>query len=436
MQLSHDFWIAVSVFVVAYALIMSEKVHRTVVALLGATALIVLKVLPQSEAFSAVDWNVIFLLAAMMIIINVMVRTGVFEWIAIKTVRVAKGNPFVIMALMSLVTAVISAFLDNVTTVLLVAPVTIFVAKELKITPVPYLITEAIASNIGGTATLIGDPPNIMIGSAAGLGFNQFLFNLTPVITLVFIFYVVTIRFMFRKSLHVDPQQKAAVMAMDPSKSLKDKPLLVKCLIVLGLVMIGFFTHETAHLEVATVALGGAAILLLITKLKPADILREVEWPTLFFFVGLFILVQGLVKVGAIAKLSGEVLKLTKGNLHATTMVMLWFSAFFSAVVDNIPYVATMIPMVKEMIPTMASNPQTHHAFISGPLWWALALGACLGGNGTLIGASANIVVAGIAEEHRHPITFKEFLKYGFPLMIESIVICHLYLYFRYFAFS
>ena len=433
MQGFHSFWVAVGVFVAAYALIVSEKVHRTVVALLGASVLLVLRVLPQNEAFAAVDWNVIFLLASMMIIINIMVRTGVFEWIAIQTVRVAKGRPFLIMVFMSLVTAVLSAFLDNVTTVLLIAPVTVFVAKELRISPVPFLITEVIASNIGGTATLIGDPPNIMIGSAAALGFNQFIINLTPVIVLVFVFYVLTLKFMFAKALHVDPNRLQVVMAMDPAKSLRDRPLLIKSSVVMGLVVAGFFVHEAFHLEPATIALAGAAALLLITKAKPHDILREVEWPTLFFFVGLFILVQGLVKVGAIAKLTQEVLKLTKGNLHATTMVILWFSAFLSAVVDNIPYVATMIPLVKGMIPNIAGSLQIHHAVVSGPLWWALALGACLGGNGTLIGASANIVVAGIAEEHHHPITFKAFFKYGFPLMVESIVICHVYLYLRYF---
>ncbi len=428
-----DFWIAIAVFVAAYALIVSEKIHRTVVALLGACVLIVLKVLPQHEAFHAVDWNVVFLLAAMMIIVNVLVRTGVFEWIALKTVRVAKGKPFAILALLSVVTAVLSAFLDNVTTVLLIAPVTIFVAKELQITPVPYLITEAIASNIGGTATLIGDPPNIMIGSATGLSFNAFFFNLAPVIVVVFIAYVLTLRLFLAKSLHVDPHRMQAVMAMNPSDAIKDAPLLKKAALVMGLVLIGFFTHSALHLEPATIALLGAAVLLLITKIKPHDVFKHVEWPTLFFFVGLFILVEGLVKVGAISQLTQTVLKMTQGNFQATTMVILWFSAFLSAFVDNIPYVATMIPLIKEMIPTIASNMGVAADVVAGPLWWSLALGACLGGNGTLIGASANIIVAGIGEEHHHPITFKAFFKYGFPLMIESIIICHVYLYLRYF---
>ncbi len=428
-----DFWIAIAVFVAAYALIVSEKIHRTVVALLGACVLIVLKVLPQHEAFGAVDWNVIFLLAAMMIIVNVLVRTGVFEWIALKTVRVAKGKPFAILALLSAVTAVLSAFLDNVTTVLLIAPVTIFVAKELHITPVPYLITEAIASNIGGTATLIGDPPNIMIGSATGLSFNAFLFNLSPVIVVVFIAYVLTLRLFLAKSLYVDSQRMQVVMAMNPSEAIKDAPLLKKAALVMGLVLIGFFTHSALHLEPATIALLGAAVLLLITKIKPHDVFKHVEWPTLFFFVGLFILVEGLVKVGAISQLTQAVLKLTQGNFQATTMVILWFSAFLSAFVDNIPYVATMIPLIKEMIPTIAANMGVATDVVAGPLWWSLALGACLGGNGTLIGASANIIVAGIGEEHHHPITFKAFFKYGFPLMIESIIICHVYLYLRYF---
>ncbi len=430
-----DFWIAVAVFTGVYALIVSEKVHRTILALGGACILIVLKVMPQEQAFAAVDWNVIFLLTAMMIIVNIMVRTGVFEWIAIKTVHLAGGKPFRIMVLLSLVTALLSAFLDNVTTVLLIAPVTIFVAKELGITPIPYLITEALASNIGGTATLIGDPPNIMIGSATGLGFNAFLLNLTPVIVLVFIGYVISLRFIFGKSLLVVPEKMCAVMAMDASGAIKDKPLLQKCCVVLGIVILGFFFHTALHLEAAAIALSGAVLLLLIAKIKPHDIFKHVEWTTLFFFIGLFILVDGLVKVGAIDTISTEVLKLTKGNLHATTMAILWVSALLSAVVDNIPYVATMIPMVKNIIPEMARGLGQSHAAVAGPLWWSLSLGACLGGNGTLVGASANIVVAGIAEEHHHQITFKEFLKYGFPLMVESIVICHAYLYVRYFLF-
>ncbi len=433
--MSADFWIAVGVFFCVYALIVSEKVHRTLAALAGACVLLVLKILPQSEAFKAVDWNVIFLLASMMILVNLLARTGVFDWLALKTVRAAGGRPFRIMILLSLVTAVLSALLDNVTTVLLIAPVTIFVAKEMRVTPVPYLITETLASNIGGTATLIGDPPNIMIGSATGLSFNQFLINLTPPVAIVFCCYLLTLWLVFGKSLRADPSRIDAVLAMDPGQTIKDKPLLKKGAWVLGLVFLGFFVHHIFHWEAATVALSGAVALLLAAKIKPHDALRRVEWSTLFFFVGLFILVEGLVRVGAIAILSRGVLNLTQGNLHATTMVVLWFSALLSAVVDNIPYVATMIPLVKEMIPAMAGTLQMSAQHISDPLWWSLALGACLGGNGTLIGASANIIVAGIAEENHHPITFRTFFIYGFPLMIESIVICHVYLYLRYFIF-
>ncbi|HOX00175.1 MAG TPA: ArsB/NhaD family transporter, partial [Deltaproteobacteria bacterium] len=336
------FWIATGIFILAYALIISEKIHKTVVALAGAALMILLGIVTQGEAFHSpelgVDWNVIFLLFSMMVIINIMRPTGIFEYIAIRSAKFARGRPFRIMAIFSLVTAVLSALLDNVTTVLLIAPVTLLICNALELDVVPFLITEALASNIGGTATLIGDPPNIMIASKASLDFMAFVNNLTPVIIMVLIAYVITIKFIFGKKLTVKEELRQRVMAMDEYSAIKDPVLIRKSLIVLAFTITGFVLHGMLHMEPATIALAGAATLLVVSRIRePHHIFSGVEWTSLFFFVGLFIIIGGVVKVGLISWMSVKVLELTQGSLFATTMVVMWFSAFASAFIDNIP---------------------------------------------------------------------------------------------------
>lgn len=437
-----SFWIATGLFIGAYALIVSEKIHKTIVAIFGAALMIVLGILTQEEAFHSidlgVDWNVIFLLISMMVIINIMKPTGLFEYIAIKSAKAAKGEPFKIMAIFSVVTAVVSAFLDNVTTVLLIAPVTLVICQALELDVVPYLITEALASNIGGTATLIGDPPNIMIASKAQLDFMAFIYHLSPVIIVVLIAYIISIKFIFGKSLTVREDLKARIMAMDEREAIKDPVLLKKSLIVLAVTIFGFVIHGMLHLEPATIALFGAGLLLLVSGIKdPHHVLSEAEWATLFFFIGLFIIIGGVVKVGLIKWMSIEVLQITQGNLFGTSMIVMWFSAFASAFIDNIPYVATMNPLIidmaKQLWPNLSGVQLLHHPDLM-PIWWSLALGACLGGNGTAIGASANVIVVGMAEKMGSPISFKKFMLYGMPLMIESVIICTVYVWLRYYV--
>jgi len=435
------FWIATTVFLLAYGLIMWDKIHKTILAIFGATLLIVIGIVTQQEAFTSmdigVDWNVIFLLVSMMVIINIMKPTGVFEYIAIKSAKVAKGEPFMIMAIFSTVTAVVSAFLDNVTTVLLIAPVTLLICQALELDIVPFLITEAIASNIGGTATLIGDPPNIMIGSKAQLGFMPFVYHLTPVIIVVLIAYIISIKFIFGKKMVVKEELRQRVMAMDEREAIKDPVLLRKSLVVLAVTMTGFVVHGMLHLEPATIALFGAGLLLLVSGIKdPHHVLAEAEWSSLFFFIGLFIIIGAVVKVGLIKWMSIKVLELTHGNLFGTSMIVLWFSAFASAFIDNIPYVATMNPLIidmaKQLWPNLSGIELLHHPDLM-PMWWSLALGACLGGNGTAIGASANVIVVGMAEKMGKPISFRKFMLYGMPLMIESVLICTVYIWIRYY---
>jgi Na+/H+ antiporter NhaD/arsenite permease-like protein len=342
------------------------------------------------------------------------------------------------MAIFSVVTAVVSAFLDNVTTVLLIAPVTLLICQALELDVVPYLITEAIASNIGGTATLIGDPPNIMIASKAQLDFMAFVYNLTPVVILVLIAYVITIKFVFGKRLTVKEELRQRVMAMNENEAIKDPVLLKKSLAVLAVTITGFIFHGMLHYEPATIALFGAGLLLLVSGTKePHHILAEAEWTTIFFFMGLFMIIGGVVNVGLIKWMSIKVLEITQGNLFGTSMVILWFSAFASAFIDNIPYVATMNPLVidmaKQLWPNVTGLDLLHHPDLM-PIWWSLALGACLGGNGTAIGASANVIVVGMAEKMGRPISFKKFMLYGMPLMIESVIICHAYIWLRYYV--
>lgn len=416
---------ATVVFFLTYALIISEKLHRTVVALMGAMLVLFLGILDQELAIEAIDFNTIGLLIGMMIIVGITRRTGVFEFLAIKAAKLAKGNPWLIMFFLAAITALTSALLDNVTTVLLMVPVTFSITRELELNPIAFLLTQIMSSNIGGTATLIGDPPNIMIGSATGLGFMDFVINLTFPIILIFFVTLFLLKIIYRKQLVVEESLKSRIMAFKEIEAIKDYALLKKSLLVLGLTILGFVLHQFLHMESATIALGGATLLLLITREEPEDILLSVEWPTIFFFAGLFVLVGALEHVGVIEWVARKSLEATGGALALTTLLILWLSAIASAFVDNIPFVATMIPLIQKM------------GELGGienlkPLWWALSLGACLGGNGTLIGASANVIVAGLAEKQGYPISFKYFLKIAFPLMILSIVISTAYIFLAY----
>ncbi len=439
-----QFYLACGIFFVALALIISEKIHKTIVALFGASLVLVLKILEQHEAFHleefGVDWNVIFLLIGMMTIINLMRPTGLFEYIAIRSAKAGRGEPLRIMVIFAIITAVLSALLDNVTTVLLLAPVTLLIADALEVDPIPYLIVEALASNIGGTATLIGDPPNIMIASKAKLDFMDFIIHLTPVVVIMMVVVIVILKLVFGKRLKTRDELKERIMQMDEREAIKDPVMLTKSLVVLGIVLTGFVLHGIFHYEPATVALFGAGLLLLLSGThEPHHILAEVEWPVIFFFIGLFIMVGGLVKVGAISLMSQKMLALTKGNLFATSMVIMWFSAVASAVVDNIPYVATMNPLVidmaRELWPGHTGMELLQHPELM-PIWWSLALGACLGGNGSAIGASANVIVVGMAEKAGHKISFVKFMAYGLPIMFITVFISMIYVWLRYYVLA
>ncbi len=437
-----QFWIATGIFLIAYAVIVSEKIHKTIIALFGAGLMLVLKILEQHEAFHVeelgIDWNVIFLLISMMIIINLMRPTGVFEYIAIKSAKLGKGEPFRIMVIFAIVTAVLSALLDNVTTVLLIVPVTILIADALQVDAIPYLISCTLASNIGGTATLIGDPPNIMIASKAQLNFMDFIYHLAPIVIVMMVFYIFAIKFIWGRKLKTKDELKTRIMAMNENEAIKDPVMLKKSLFVLAVVLTGFVFHGMLHFQPATVALFGAGLLLLLSKThEPHHILAEVEWPTIFFFMGLFIIIGGIVKVGLIKWMSVQVLAITQGNMLATSMVVMWFSAFASAFIDNIPYVATMNPLIvdmaKQLWPNLSGISLLHHPDLM-PLWWSLALGACLGGNGTAIGASANVIVVGMSEKLGKRISFGKFMLYGMPMMIMTVIIATVYVWLRYYV--
>lgn len=414
-------WLAAIIFLLAYALIVSEKIHRTISALLGGIAMI-LFILPQEKAFHAIDWNVIFLLAGMMVIANVLKETGVFQWVAFQAVRIGKGDPFKVLVILSLITAVTSALLDNVTIVILIAPVTLFVASSLRVSPVPFFIAEILASNIGGMATLVGDPPNILIGSAAGIDFVTFVANMGPISLFILLVFIGLARLMFKKDLTVQDYSNVDINEFDASALITDPKLLLKSMIVMTGVILGFLLHGALHLEPATIALTGATVLMLWGKADPHNALRDIEWTTLFFFFGLFITVEAVVEVGLIEIVADAALQLTGGNLKLTSILLIWFSAIASGIVDNIPYTATMIPLVTSLGQAMPAD----------PLWWSLALGACLCGNLTLVGAAANVVVASIAEKSGHPISFKHFFRYGVIVTIGSLTLASGYVWLRY----
>ncbi len=428
-------WVATALFVLTYVVIMADKLNRAIVALLGAGLLIITGVMNQEEAMGAVDWNTLGLLLGMMLIVNITRRSGLFQYVAIWSAKKVDARPWGIMVMMSTVTAVFSAFLDNVTTVLLTVPVTLLITDELKVKPYPYLFAQIFASNIGGTATLIGDPPNIMIGSATGLTFNDFAIHLTPIILLVFIATMVPLYYVWGRHLRATEENRRHVMSFNENEAITDPRLLKQSLAVIVLVIAGFMLQRQTGMEPATTAIFGAAVLLLLDNLgKDSETqsknvhgaLSEAEWITLMFFLGLFILVFGVQKAGLINLLADALLKATGGNFNVTALAILWASAILSAFIDNIPFVATMIPLIKAMGPSLGGDA----ALL--PLWWALSLGACLGGNGTLIGASANLVVAGLAERAGTTFRFVEFLKVAFPLMVLSIILSHAYIQLRY----
>lgn len=412
--------IAAIIFIVVYVIIISEKIDRTVAALAGGALMVVIGILNQEEAFRAIDFNTLGLLISMMVIVMITQRTGVFEYLAVKTCKASKGEPWLILLSMSLITAVCSAFLDNVTTILLILPITLSIAKDLKLNPIPFIISEVFASNVGGTATLIGDPPNIMIGAKARLGFMEFIKNDTPVIIPILIITSIAFVLIYRKKLHTKPELKERIMTLNENAMIKDRVLLTKCLIVMGLTIVGFVLHAKFHMESSTVAIVGAVVLMLISGVHIEKIFKEVEWKTIFFFAGLFMLVGGIEKVGILKMIAQGVIDLTGGNMMATTIAILWVSAIASAFIDNIPFVATMIPLIQALGLMGITD--------LGPLWWALSLGACLGGNGTIIGASANVVASGMAEDAGHKITFGKYFKVAFPVMLITIGLSTIYL--------
>jgi Na+/H+ antiporter NhaD/arsenite permease-like protein len=417
--------LAGGIFLAVYALIVTEKIHRTLAALLGASVVIILRLVDQHEAFEFVDFNVIFLLAGMMIIANVMAKTGIFQWIAVEAVRRAQGRPYRLLVLTSIITAVASAFLDNVTTVVLLTPITFFVAQRLGASPVPFLISMVLASNVGGTATLIGDPPNIIIGSQMGKDFNDFLLNLTPAAAVALAVYLVFARWLFRKELAamttaLEPEDIQRLV--DEERRIQDPRLMRISLVVMAFTILGFLLSRALGLEGATIALTGAVVLMIVAREDVHEILKTVEWPTLFFFIGLFIVVGAVVKAGIITDLATGVLGLTGGRTDIAALLVLWMSGIISAIVDNIPYTVTMVPLVQELGRTVNVE----------PLIWALALGANFGGNATIVGASANVVVASMSEARGYPISFVHYLRYGVPATLVTMIVATLDIWLRY----
>lgn len=432
---SHGMIISGAILLIAYIFIASEKIQKSVVALVGASLTMLLGLIPLSVnladgtkgVFEYVDFEVIFLLIGMMIIVNIASRSGVFKWMALNLLKATKGHPKTVLFALAAFTAIASAFLDNVTTVVLMMPITFVIAKEFETDPVPFLITEVLASNIGGTATLIGDPPNIIIGTRAGLSFMDFVYELTPIVALIFLVSVATLVFMFRKGLKATPEKMAHIANLDNTHTITDKNLMIRSVITLALVILGFVTHDITHISAYVFAVAGAAFLLLFEK--PKEIYRDVEWLTIFFFIGLFIIIGGFEANGGIKFLADQLIILTHGSLEAATMVILWASGIISGVIDNIPYTATMAPLISELV-----SPANPHAITGATkaLWWALSLGACLGGNLTIIGAAANVLVSETAASKGYKISFMRFMKYGAMVTLISLVLSSIYLYLRY----
>jgi Na+/H+ antiporter NhaD/arsenite permease-like protein len=428
--------VTTAILLLTYAVIIADQINRAIVALLGASAMVIIGALDQAEALKGIDWNTIGLLTGMMILVSISRRSGMFQALAIWAAQKAKANPAGILLLLQLTTAVLSALLDNVTTVLLIVPVTLAITRELDVPPYPFLFAEIFASNIGGTATLIGDPPNIMIGSLAGLDFNAFIIHLGPVIVLILAAQALMIHLVWGRRLHSTPVRRAFVMGMSVREAIVDRVLLRQSLAVLTVVMVAFVIARPLHLEPATIALAGAAVLMLLdnwqhhTEKQSANVHKtfaDVEWITVFFFVGLFVVVHGVEVGGLLRMLADRLVAATGGDMGRAGYAVLWASAVLSAIVDNIPFVATMIPLIKSMAPAYGGADKIE------PLWWCLALGACLGGNGTLVGASANLIVAGLAEREGVPFRFVTYTLYAFPMMLGSVAICQVYVWWRYF---
>ncbi|WP_332238475.1 ArsB/NhaD family transporter [Sporolactobacillus sp. KGMB 08714] len=419
-------YLAIAIFIISYGAIISEKISRTISAMIGGSLMIFSGVISQHTALEHIDFNVIGLLIGMMIIVSVTEETGLFRYVAIGLGKRVKGRPLPLLIIFAAMTAVGSAFLDNVTTVMLMVPVTFSMSRQLKIDPMPFLITEILMANIGGTATMIGDPPNIMIGSAAGsIDFIDFIVHLAPISLLVGTAVMLFILILYRKKLHTSDQARDHLMAMDEKNEITDKITMIKAVSILALTIFGFFIHPLIHAESATVALAGAFLLLVLTGEKTLEhTLSSVEWPTIFFFLGLFVLVGGLIETGIMNHLAQSAIDLTAGNLTAASFLVLWLSAMASAFMDNIPFVATMIPLIEDMGRMGIGS--------LDPLWWSLALGACLGGNGSLIGASANLIVAGLAAKEGRLISFTRYLLVGFPVMLVSVTMAMGYIYVRY----
>ncbi|GLW66442.1 membrane protein [Actinomadura rubrobrunea] len=422
---------AIVIFVAAYALIATDKIHRTKVALGGAALMLALHITDAQKAFfseqTGIDWNVVFLLLGMMVIVSVLRQTGVFEFLAIWAAKKARGRPYRLMVMLAVITAAVSALLDNVTTVLLIAPVTFLVCERLALNVVPYLLAEVMASNIGGAATLVGDPPNIIIASRADLTFNDFLIHMAPMAVVLMVVFCLLCRWLFRRAFTYDPDRVAAVMSLEAREAITDRKMLIQALTVLGLVVAAFVLHPVLHYEPSVVALLGAGLLVVVTRVTTQQALEEVEWPTLVFFAGLFVMVGSLVEAGVIDAVSKAAAEATEGRLGLAAMVLLWGSAGLSAVIDNIPFVATMSPIVSDLADTVTGaggDPQV--------LWWAMAFGADLGGNATAIGASANVVVLGIAARNGAPISFWTFTRYGLVVTVITIALVVPYLWLRY----
>jgi Na+/H+ antiporter NhaD/arsenite permease-like protein len=426
--------LVIAAFLAAYVLIATERIHRVAAALWGAAAMVLLGAADAHTAFfseeTGIDWNVLGLLLGMMIIVSVVKQTGVFEYLAIWSAKRARGRPFVVMVMFVLITAVASALLDNVTTVLLIAPVTLLVCDRLGNDPVPFLLAEAMASNIGGTATLIGDPPNIIIASKSGLSFNDFVINLAPIVIVLLVVFIGLCRLMFGRHLVSDPERVASVMELDEREVIEDRRLLVHSGVVLAVVMVGFVGHSAFGVEPSLVALLGAGALVALSRLEPHRYLEDVEWPTLVFFAALFVMVGALVEVGVMKDVGDWLVETIGGNYFGAGSVLIVGSAAISGIVDNIPYVATMAPVVQDLVHAGQGSPQAQ------ALWWALALGADLGGNATAVGASANVVVIGIAARNGHPISFWRFTRYGLLVTAVTVAISWLYFWLRYFVLA
>jgi Na+/H+ antiporter NhaD/arsenite permease-like protein len=433
---ANPMWFALALLCVTYAVIIWDRVNRAIIALVAAGVAVLSGALDQAEALKGVDWNTIGTLTGLMIITAIAQRSGVFQYAAIRSAQIARAHPAILLLLVQVVTCVLSAILNNVSTVLLMAPVTLAITRELQIAPFPFLFAEVLASNIGGTATLIGDPPNLMIGSQAGLSFNDFIIHLAPVVVVIQLVQFVMAHWMWGRATQATAENRLRVMTMDARAAIVDLPLLLQSIAVLSVVIVALIFEDRLHLQPATIAMGGAAILMLLDNWehhsqkqtdKVTQTFTEVEWITIFFFVGLFIVVHAVEVSGLLQLLAAKLVAVTGDNIALGGTIILWLSAFLAAVIDNIPFVAVMIPVIKSMAPAYGG---AEHVM---PLWWCLSLGACLGGNGTLIGATANLTVAGVAERNGIGFGFVKFTLYALPMMIVSILICQAYVWLRYF---